>query len=95
MLYADDFVMTAAHKDVARALVLAIENEGATDASVSQVARDKTQALVDKIRGWFPEGVVQTTDGIAAFKEKCKEEGINPALERFLWGIALAEALRK
>lgn len=83
--------MTSVHKDVARTLLAASEAEDASDATVGAALREKTGALIERLAGWFPAGLQQTAEGIAAFQERCRSEGLNAAAERFFWSVAQAE----
>lgn len=69
----------------------AVEAEDASDASVAGALRDKTAALIDRVRGWFPDGVPTSADGVAAFKERCRTEGFNAPMERFTWALLQVE----
>lgn len=84
--------MTSLHKEVARGLIAAIEAEGATDATVAAALRDKTAALIERVRGWLPEGATTTSvEGVAAFQAAMRSQGFAANVESFLWALAQAE----
>lgn len=94
---AAEFTMTPVHKDVAKALAatLAAAEDGAlTDGAVSMALAAKTTTILDRLRGWFPEGVTLNAGGLAAFKERMEAEGVSAAIERFYWGVVQAELVR-
>mgnify|MGYP007080469853 CR=1 FL=1 len=84
--------MTSLHKEVARGLITAVEAEGATDATVAAALRDKTAALIERVRGWLPEGATTTSiDGVTAFQAAMRSQGFAANVETFLWALAQSE----
>jgi hypothetical protein len=90
---AADLSLSSLHKEVAKALVEALEDPSATDASPLQAVAVKSAALVDRLAAWLPNGIPAGADGaaVAAFQEVMRREGIPANVERFLWGMATAE----
>ena len=84
-----DLVMGSAHKEVAKALVEALEDPNCTDATPLGAIAGKSSQLVDKIANMFPGGV-KTTDP-ESFMAVLKANGIPKNLESFLFGVACAE----
>ena len=84
--------MTSTHKDVAKALLAVAEEDTVTDAQITAVLREKTEGIVARIKSWFSAGIPQE-NGHTQFQERCKSEGINAALEKFLWTVATTEKL--
>jgi len=85
-----DFAMGPAHREVARALVEALADPAATDASVVAAVAAKGAALVERLAAWLPRGVNPADP--AAFFEATRANGVpKGATESFLFALACAE----
>lgn len=84
-----DLAMGSAHKEVAKALVEALEDPNCTDASPLGAIASKSTQLIDKLALWFPSGI-KTTEP-EEFIKVVRANGIPKNLENFLFGIACSE----
>ncbi len=97
--------MSSVHKEVAKGLVEALEDPNCTDISPLQAVASKSLQIVDRLSKWFPQGISlskASNDGntggggggddvVSQFKQVMKREGIPANVEKFLWGVAIAE----
>lgn len=84
-----EMVMGSAHKEVAKALVEALEDPNCTDASPLAAIAGKSSQLIEKLTGLFPSGVKSTEP--ETFISALRANGIPKNLETFLFGVACAE----
>jgi hypothetical protein len=84
-----DLALGSVHKEVAKALLEALAAPDATDVSVLAALAGKTIQLVDRLKAWFPSGIQVSAP--EPYQTVLRAQSLPANVERFLWGIAVAE----
>jgi hypothetical protein len=90
---AGDLTLTSAQKEVANAVLSAME-QSATDRGMVSTMLTSTQVILERVRHIAgPRRIKNTVDDLDAFTAAARQAGVaaSSPLERFLWALALVE----